>query len=307
MLLGCNKSTPEQTREQTKVSESPYEKIRRWRNEAEEAVREELTNVVVGFHRPIKIDVYDIGDSPANWEGRAEAEFVNIQGGIQRTNLRFKFHVSSGEISARAEGEFERLERWRKEAPQEVRETCTNELLRSTSTPRIAQILRVDISGEYSSYDPKTWTATAGVEYLNESGLTERTNLPFNFSASQDYVFAHVDFEKQWANGAYGASGEQARDFLDLERRQQAQESEATAEKAKAEAAKAKADLEKKTLVWHQQLAEKGDAFGLFRMGERYLKGDGVPKDEAKGRGLLERAAAKGESDAKAILDTLSK
>ena len=55
-------------------------------------------------------------------------------------------------------------------------------------------------------------------------------------------------------------------------------------------------------LKHHQELAAQGDGYGLFKMGERYLKGDGVEADRAKGLSLLKRAAAMGREDAQALL-----
>jgi hypothetical protein len=68
-------------------------------------------------------------------------------------------------------------------------------------------------------------------------------------------------------------------------------------------AAKAKTDAKKqavvdKVLKSHQDLADKGDAYGLLRMGERYRDGEGVTKDLAKARDYLTKAAAAGSSTA---------
>jgi len=48
---------------------------------------------------------------------------------------------------------------------------------------------------------------------------------------------------------------------------------------AKEAAAKKKADNAAKALAWNLQAAEAGDAYGEYRMGERYRDGDGVAKD----------------------------
>jgi hypothetical protein len=69
-------------------------------------------------------------------------------------------------------------------------------------------------------------------------------------------------------------------------------------EEEKAQAASAKARSEAKVLAWHQELADKGDAYGEYKMGVRYLNGDGVDKDAQKGRDLLAKAAAQGNRDA---------
>jgi len=53
-----------------------------------------------------------------------------------------------------------------------------------------------------------------------------------------------------------------------------------------------------KALAANQAAAEKGDAYGLLRMGERYRDGEGVGKDLAKAKDYLQRAAAAGSPTA---------
>ncbi len=53
-----------------------------------------------------------------------------------------------------------------------------------------------------------------------------------------------------------------------------------------------------KILKNNQDLADKGDPYGLMRMGERYRDGEGVDKDLAKARQYLKRAADGGEQTA---------
>jgi len=92
--------------------------------------------------------------------------------------------------------------------------------------------------------------------------------------------------------------------------------------KSKAEAAltlKAKQDEENRRFAAIQQkqkqkaaadaalkhnvdLAAKGDAYGQLRMGERYLKGEGVEKDITKALDYLSKAAAQGNSQATLLL-----
>ncbi|HXF09576.1 MAG TPA: DUF3395 domain-containing protein, partial [Desulfuromonadaceae bacterium] len=55
-------------------------------------------------------------------------------------------------------------------------------------------------------------------------------------------------------------------------------------------------------LKFHRDLAERGDPYGEYQMGLRYLNGDDVPKDPEKARDLLQRAVDQGESDAIAAL-----
>ncbi len=62
------------------------------------------------------------------------------------------------------------------------------------------------------------------------------------------------------------------------------------AEEQKAQAASNKSKTEAKVLAWHQELADKGDAYGEYKMGMRYLNGDGVDKDAQKARDMLTKA-----------------
>lgn len=49
--------------------------------------------------------------------------------------------------------------------------------------------------------------------------------------------------------------------------------------------------------------AEKGDRFGCLRMGQRYLDGDGVQRDEGRARSFLSRAARLGDTPAAILMD----
>lgn len=69
-----------------------------------------------------------------------------------------------------------------------------------------------------------------------------------------------------------------------------------------APATQRKSSTDANLLKYYQDLANKGDAYGQFRMGERYLSGNGVPKDEAKAKDFFTKAAAQGNTDAEAAL-----
>jgi hypothetical protein len=60
-----------------------------------------------------------------------------------------------------------------------------------------------------------------------------------------------------------------------------------------------------KVVKYNQDLADKGDEYGLLRMGERYRDGDGVEKDLAKAKDYLTKAAAAGSPTAADELKTL--
>lgn len=78
----------------------------------------------------------------------------------------------------------------------------------------------------------------------------------------------------------------------EIEAAQKAAEAKREAEKAKAKEAAENA------LKMNLDLAAKGDAYGLLRMGERYRDGDGVEKDLAKAKDYLQKAAEKGSPTA---------
>jgi hypothetical protein len=60
-----------------------------------------------------------------------------------------------------------------------------------------------------------------------------------------------------------------------------------------------------KVLKNNEDLAGKGDAYGLLRMGERYRDGEGVPKDLAKAKQYLQKAVTAGSPEAADELKTL--
>lgn len=76
-------------------------------------------------------------------------------------------------------------------------------------------------------------------------------------------------------------------------------------EAAKFKAAKKKIETDAKTLIWHQELATKGDAYGQYKMGLRYLNGDGVEMDTDKARAMFASAAKQGNKDASTELAKL--
>ena len=56
--------------------------------------------------------------------------------------------------------------------------------------------------------------------------------------------------------------------------------------------------IKNKALKSNQDAADRGDDYGLLRMGERYRDGDGVEKNLTKAREYLTKAAAAGSSTA---------
>ncbi len=76
---------------------------------------------------------------------------------------------------------------------------------------------------------------------------------------------------------------------------------------AKLKVASAKKAAAESALAMNRAAAEKGDAYGLLRMGERYRDGDGVEKNLSEARHYLTRAVAAGSPSAQAELDKLGK
>ncbi len=60
--------------------------------------------------------------------------------------------------------------------------------------------------------------------------------------------------------------------------------------------------LIEKSIAYERGLMDKGEALGFYMIGCRYLKGDGLEKDETKALGLLKTAADKGSTDAASLL-----
>lgn len=59
-----------------------------------------------------------------------------------------------------------------------------------------------------------------------------------------------------------------------------------------------KAETAQRVLKWHQGLADKGHIHGEYSMGLRYLRGDGVERNEELGRAWLTKAAKQGHDEA---------
>jgi hypothetical protein len=61
-------------------------------SEADSLVAEKVTNDLTGWRRTLSIYVKreDLGD-PSTWTATADAEFINALGGVERTNLYYRF------------------------------------------------------------------------------------------------------------------------------------------------------------------------------------------------------------------------
>ena len=68
----------------------------RLQSETDGEMLKECTNIIVGLTRIIRSSVVDANDNPYQWGGDATVEYVNRVGGIERTNLCFKFGTDTG-------------------------------------------------------------------------------------------------------------------------------------------------------------------------------------------------------------------
>ena len=61
-----------------------------------------------------------------------------------------------------------------------------------------------------------------------------------------------------------------------------------------------------KAVSWYQRAAEQGEATALFNLGGMFRKGYGVPQNDRKALEHYRQAAAKGNAQAKQMLQRLS-
>jgi len=76
--------------------ETEWQQKSRFQSEAEAEMLKECTNVLVGLTRIIHSSVMSAEDNPQQWTGLVTAEFVNRFGGIERTNVPFRFGTDTG-------------------------------------------------------------------------------------------------------------------------------------------------------------------------------------------------------------------
>jgi TPR repeat protein len=67
-------------------------------------------------------------------------------------------------------------------------------------------------------------------------------------------------------------------------------------------ASEAQATVADGLLQFQMERAEKGSENAQYALGMRYLKGDGVPQDDAIAKSWLEKSAAQGNAQAKIAL-----
>jgi hypothetical protein len=82
-VLGCSKKEPN-------ISQPD-----KWMLAAPSAVESKCAKIITGFHRFVGLEIPDRmkSDDPEQWHGLATVEFINHVGGIDRTNIPFRFVV----------------------------------------------------------------------------------------------------------------------------------------------------------------------------------------------------------------------
>lgn len=76
--------------------ETELQQMARLQSESEGEMLKECTNVIIGLSRIIHSSVTIADEDPYKWSGKATVEFVNRVGGIERTNLCFRFGTDTG-------------------------------------------------------------------------------------------------------------------------------------------------------------------------------------------------------------------
>jgi hypothetical protein len=89
--------------------EKPWETMARLRKESEPAMLKECTNYL-GFSRMIDYRLNNYDDQITNWTGSASIDFLNHFGGMDRTNLYFRFYA--GEHIFVAPDDIKMIEQW---------------------------------------------------------------------------------------------------------------------------------------------------------------------------------------------------
>jgi hypothetical protein len=96
--------------------ETESQQKNRLQSEAEIEMLKETTNVIVGLNRIIRQNVANADDNPYKWSGEVTVEFVNRVGGVERTNVFFRFGTDTGtdglvHLRCSSESENDRLSR----------------------------------------------------------------------------------------------------------------------------------------------------------------------------------------------------
>jgi hypothetical protein len=137
-----------------------------------------------------------------------------------------------------------------------------------------------DLADAQNSNPARTILIVAGEDHVQAKGIDY---------AGSDTLQVSDDQLAKWSAAA--------NQFLAAQARQRERQNNAL-QRASAQAAA-------KALAENEKLAAANDAYGQLRMGERYLRGDGVESNLAKARAYLQQAADQGNPTASQELKTL--
>ncbi len=96
LLCGCNHKQKVIAWE----DQTPQQHLEHWRSIDESIMLKECTNSLVGFSRVTEAYVDDLSANLKDWQGHVTADYVNHFGGIDRTNLWYRFRSDAGELRA---------------------------------------------------------------------------------------------------------------------------------------------------------------------------------------------------------------
>jgi hypothetical protein len=82
--------------------ERPYERHLRMQEQAKAAFERAITNDVIGYQRTIEKFCSNSDDDFNRWWGEAKIDYVNRVGGVERTNIYYRFKAAGRDMYAYA-------------------------------------------------------------------------------------------------------------------------------------------------------------------------------------------------------------
>jgi len=98
ILAGCNNDAAPTG--DVRDNELPAQRMERLRAEAPVEMLTTCSNEVIGFQRLVEFHIFTSDHIITNWQGDVTADFVNGIGGVNRTNILYRFGAAGGHIYA---------------------------------------------------------------------------------------------------------------------------------------------------------------------------------------------------------------
>jgi hypothetical protein len=153
-----------------------------------------------------------------------------------------------------------------------------------------------------------------GKKILSEQGITVTGQISPNRSSSMGcggviavIIFAAVAMNMLFKDPSSPTKNAAPNDSLNTESGPLSNLAQIARDGAKEIEQKRRLAAKEAGLKFNQEQADKGDSFGLFRMGERYRDGDGVVKDLVTASNYFIRAIAAGSTTASNALVELGR